>query len=248
MAGKRFDPDRLAQRLAPHGFVLNLPETMKGGISFVRPSKIDRLYDHLLIRAGTSAFVDTAISAATFTSCHKVVSEEHYGLRSLLSGDSELKRRYPHMAASHLATWAEARAWQKKLIENADVYCNMLAAEKGLILIERLRDVFRAVDSYVTAMGKLSDIFSREFAYVSAGTSKEKIEVSRLADQGRSMYYLDLDDARLASAALLRFGPSVEDRAFQGVKPHRDAGLAARLILLADYIRRYRNNRRPENA
>lgn len=247
MAGKRFDPEWLSERFAPLGFVLNLPEGMKGGISFIRPSTIDRLYEHVQIRTGTNTYVDTFLSAATRTSCHKCVSEADYRLRALLLGGSEMSREYPHMSSTRLRSWAEARAWQKKLIDNADAYCRTMASDKGPLLLDRLRTVFVAVDAYVKKLGKMSLILDREFAYVSEGSPEERAEAGRLADLAHSMFYLDLDDARLASTALVRFGPDVEHRSspFQGIKPHRDAALAGRLILLADYVRKCRNGQLP---
>src|SRR5262245_62229629 len=110
---KRFDPDKLLQRLAPLGFALNLPETHKGGISFVRPSSVERLYEHVLIRTGRPTYVEAVISGASFTSCHACVSERDDRLRALLSENSEF-------GTSLLSTSAEAKAWQKWLVENVD--------------------------------------------------------------------------------------------------------------------------------
>ena len=112
---KRFDPDKLSQRLALSGFALNLPETHKDGISFVRASSVERLYEHVLIRTGRPTYVEAVISGASFTSCHDCVSERDDRLRRFMSGDSEF-------GSSLIWTSAEAKAWQKRLGESADAY------------------------------------------------------------------------------------------------------------------------------
>lgn len=229
---KRFDPDELSQCLAPFGFTLNLPESHKNGISFVRPSTIGRLYEHVLIRTGRVAYAEAWVSAATFTSCHACVSENDERFRAFLSEGT----RYQ---TSVLETWAAAHAWQKRLVENADAYCKVMAAEKGPLLVQRVQPVFTAVDLYVKQFGDVFAVLDREAAFVSEGSPAEQAEVDRLASLARSMLYLNSEDARLASNALVRFGEVVEGSAFpfQGKAPHRDAGLAARLILLADQVR-----------
>jgi hypothetical protein len=229
---RRFDPDKLSQRLAPFGFALNLPETHKGGISFVRPSTVERLYEHVLIRAGRVAYVEAVISGATFTSCHACVSETDERFRTLLSEGTWYR-------TSALDTWAAAHAWQKRLVENADTYCQAMAAEKGPLLSQRLQPVFTAVDSYIQRFGDVFAILDREAAFVSEASSEERRVFERLASLAHSMLYLNSEDATLASIALVRFGEEVEDAPcpFRDKVPHRDAGLAARLILLADLVR-----------
>jgi hypothetical protein len=241
VVGKRFDSDRLSQRLAPHGFAHNLPQLIKGGvpqevlkgrISFVRRSSVERFYEHVHIQAGKVAWAEAVISAASFTSCHPCVSEHDGRLRAFLSGDSQFQ-------TTRLATWAEAKAWQERLVENADSYCKRLAAGKGPVLTRRLEPVFAAVDLYVRALGDIFAVFDREFGFLAETQSEEQTEVNRLASLARSMLYLNYEDATLASLTMVRFGAEVEQCAspFQEKAPHRDAGLAARLVLLTDYIR-----------
>ena len=114
-----------------------------------------------------------------------------------------------------------------------------MAAEKGPVLARRLEPVFNVVDSYVQALGDLFAVFDREFAFLTEVAPEERAAVDRLATLARSMLYLNSEDAKLASLALVRFGAEVERRAspFESKLPHRDDGLAARLILLADYVR-----------
>lgn len=229
---KRFDPDKLSQRLAPFGFALNLPETHKAGISFVRPSTVERPHEHILIRTGKVAYAEAVISGATFTSCHSCVSETDERFRAFLSDGAWYR-------TSALETWATAQSWQQRLVENADGYCKAMAAERGPQLAERLRPVFAAVDLYVRRFGDLLAIFDSEAALVSEGSPEELAEVDRLANLARSMLYLNSEDGRLASVALVRFGKEVEGSAspFSSKVPHRDADLAARLVLLADHVR-----------
>lgn len=184
MAAKRFDPDRLAKLLEPQRFVLNFPEVMKGGISFVRPSAIKRLFEHVLIRTGKVAFAEAVISGASFTSCHPCVSEPDGRFRAFLSRNSEFQ-------TSRLGTWAEAKAWQKQLVENADSYCKLMAADKGPVLARRLKRVFSAVDSYVRALGDIFIIFDREFAFLAEASAEEQAEVDHLATLARRMLYLN---------------------------------------------------------
>lgn len=232
---KRFDPEKLLQRLAPLGFTLNLPETHKDGISFVRPSSGERLYEHVLIRMGRPTYAEAVISGASITSCHACVSERDDRLRAFLSENSEF-------GSSLLSTSAEAKAWQKRLVENADAYCKLMAADKGPLLARRLQPIFAAADLYAQRLGDMFAILDREFAFVSEGSAEEQAQVVRLATNARQWLYLSLDDAKLASFALVRFGGEVEGNAslFQDKLPHRDNGLAARLILLADYVRAQR--------
>jgi hypothetical protein len=114
-----------------------------------------------------------------------------------------------------------------------------MTREKGQLLYSRLQPVLNAVHLYVQALGDMNAVFDREFAFVSAGDSAEKEEVNRLATLARSMLYLNFEDATLASIALVRFGTHVENRPspFQGKVPHRDDGLATRLVLLTDFVR-----------
>jgi hypothetical protein len=232
---KRFDPEKLSQSLAPFGFTFNLPETHKAGISFVRPSIVSRLHEHILIRAGKVAYAEAVISGATFASCHPCVSETDERLRAFLSDGASYR-------TSALETWAAARSWQQRLVENADAYCKAMAAERGPQLAQRLLPVFAAVGSYVQRFGDLLAIFDREAAFVSEALPEEQAEVDRLSDLARSMLYLNSEDARLASIALVRFGKEVEGSAsrFTAKVPQRDAGLAQRLVLLTDHVRKKR--------
>jgi len=232
---KRFDPDRLSQRLAPFGFALNLPETHKAGISFIRPSTVARLHEHILIRTGKVAYAEAVISGATFTSCHPCVSETDERFRAFLSDGAWYR-------TSALESWAAAHSWQQRLVENADAYCKAMAAERGPQLAQRLLTVFTAVDSYIQRFGDLLAIFDREAAFVSEVSPEEQAEIERLATLARSMLYLSSEDGRLASFALVRFGKEVEGSTslFESKVPHRDAGLAARLVLLTDHVRAMR--------
>jgi hypothetical protein len=229
---KRFDPGKLSQRLAPFGFALNLPEAMKGGISFVRPSAVERLYEHVLIRTGETAYAEAVISGATFTSCHACVSEFDNRFRAFLSGASRFQ-------ISHVETWAAAQAWQKTLIENADAYCKQMATDKGPLLFRRLLPVFTAVDSYIQRLGDTFAILDREFAFVSEASPDEKAEVERLATNARQWLYLNSEDAKLACLALVRFGSQVEGSPspFHNKVPRIDSDLATRIILLVDSVR-----------
>jgi len=232
---KRFDPDKLSLSLASFGFALNLPETHKDGISFIRRSGAARLHEHILIRTGRVAYAEAVISGATFTSCHPCVSEIDERFRAFLSDGAWCR-------TSALETWAAAQSWQRRLVENADAYCKTMAAERGPQLAQQLLPVFAAVDSYIQRFGDLLATFDREAAFVSESSPEQQGEVDRLVNLARSMLYLKSEDARLASIALVRFGVEVEGSAspFSSKVPHRDAGLAARLVLLTDHVRRKR--------
>jgi hypothetical protein len=105
-----------------------------------------------------------------------------------------------------------------------------------------LQPVFLAVDRYVQSLGDMFAVLDREFAFTEEAPPSEKPVADRIATLGRSMLYLNLEDAKLASLASVRFGAEVERRAdpWDGVSPHRDNQLAARLILLVDYVRKQR--------
>jgi hypothetical protein len=230
MAGKRFNPDKLAQHLEPYGFSLNLPEVMKGGISFVRRSSVKRLYEHVLIRTGKPTYAEAVISGASFTSCHPCVSERDHRFRAFLSGDADVETSL---------LLKSARTFQQRLVENADQYCKSMAADKGPVLVQRILPVFKAVNSYAKALGDIFAILDREFAFVSEGSPDEQAQVDRLATFACRWWYLNSEDAKLASIALVRFGSQVEGSPspFQNINRHRDSDLAARLILLTDYVR-----------
>ncbi|HVW02888.1 MAG TPA: hypothetical protein VHB77_21190 [Planctomycetaceae bacterium] len=235
MPSRRLNADRLTRQLSSQGFSLNLPEVMKGGISYVRPSSVERLYEHVLIRTGTAVYAETVLSAATFTSCHAAVSERDPRLRALLAGNSEF-------GTSRLETAAEVRDWQQRLIDHADAFCRSMSSELGPVLIDRLAPAFEALDRYVEAVGDMRTIFAREFAFTNDGTERELAEADRLATQGWQMLYLDLADAKIAGMALARFGTEVEGGAnpFDSATPRRDPALSARLVLLTDYVGRMR--------
>lgn len=236
MAETCFNPDKLARLLAPQGFALNLPESTKNGISFVRASCVERLYDHVLIKAKSRVYAETVISAASFTTCLACVSERDNRFRAFLAGEDS------KWAASTIVTSAEAQAWLKKLVENTDAYCTSIAVAKGPQLVQRLQAVLNAVDSYVQRLGDMFAILDREFAFFSEASPDEQSEAGRLATLARQMIYLNSENANLASLALVRYGSDVEGHynPFHAKVPHRDEGLAARLILLVDYVRRKR--------
>jgi hypothetical protein len=235
MAGMRFNPEKLAKLLQPHGFLLNLPEAMKHGISFIRPSSAERLYDHILINASNPVYAETVISAASSTSCRECVSQRDNRLRAFLAPGAPYHNSWVHTAA-------EAKSWQKRLVENADAFCVAAATAKGPLLTQRLQPVFNAVDAYMQRLGNLFEILDREFAFFSEAAPDERSQAEQLARLAHEMLWLDSEDSKLASLALIRFGTEVEgrDSPFHGKVPHRDSGLATRLILLADYIRRKR--------
>jgi hypothetical protein len=235
MAGMRFNPEKLGKLLQPYGFLLNLPEAMKHGISFIRPSSADRLYDHILIDASNPVCAETVISAASFTSCRECVSERDNRLRAFLAPGAPYHNSWVHTAA-------EAKSWQKRLVENADAFCVAAASDKGPVLTTRLQPVFNAIDAYVQRLGDVFEILDKEFAFFAEAALDERSQAEQMARFAHEMLWLNSEDSKLASLALIRFGAEVEGRnsPFHGKVPHRDSGLAARLILLADFIRRKR--------
>jgi hypothetical protein len=232
---KRLDPDKLERLLAPHGFVLNLPEATKNGVSFVRPSALESLYEHILIRPGEVTYAEAVISAATFTSCHACVSERDNRFRAFLSGNS------PFLTSSIYSS-AAARTWQSRLVENADAYCTAATMDIGPKLTERLQPVVNAVSAYVQKLGDIFAILDREFAFVAEASAEEKLEIDRLQYLASSWLYLNAEDAKVASLAIVRFGPEIERHLcpFQGKTPRKDDDFGARLILLVDYVRKKR--------
>jgi hypothetical protein len=231
MAGKRLNSENLAKQLESLRFKLNLPEAKKDGISFIRRSSVDRLYEHLLIYAKNPVYAEIAISAATFTSCHACVSERDSHFRALLTGNT----RYRTCMLGSAKEW---KAWQQLLVDNLDSHCIAASTEKGPELVGRLQLVFDAVDAYAQKLGDMFAILDREFAFVSNTSPSEQAEIERLATLAHSMLYLNSEDAKLASLALVRFGAEVEGhpQPFHSKKPQRDKPLAARLILLADFV------------
>ena len=107
----------------------------------------------------------------------------------------------------------------------------------GPALIQRLRPVFDAVERYEKALGDLYSIFDRESEFLAKATSREQAEVDRLAQFGSSNLYLNADDAKLASLALVRSRNRLEAE-------HAVEGLAARLILMTDVVGKRRGEYR----
>ncbi len=257
MAAIRFNVDQLARLLVPHGFSLNLPEAfkrhfgdvanddersnrdlsklLKSRISFARPSAAPRLYDHIRICPPPEAFAELIVSAATFESCHRSVSNVDGRFRTFLSENSQFQ-------TSHLTTAADVATWLRRLAENASTFCEFAAAEIGPALSQRLQPTFTAVDRYEQSLGDMFSIFEREFAFVAAASANEQAEIERLTDFGSRMLYLKSEDAKLASFALVQFGSEVDGKSSW----HRDAArrpveeLIPRLILLTDLVRKRR--------
>ena len=193
---------------------------MKNGISFIRRSSVSRLYEHVLIVAENPVYAEVVISAATRTSCHACVSESDDRFRALLSENSQFQNTW-------LTNSAESRKWQRRLVENADGYCAAAAAALGPLLTERLRHVFNVVDQYTTRLGDVFAVFDREFAFFNEAAPQERSAAEQMATLAHRMYYLDLDDSKLASLLLMRFGAEVEgsENPFRGRVPHRDVEL-----------------------
>ena len=199
MAGRRLNPEKLARLLASDGFVLNLPEAKKNGIYFIRPSKLERLCEHVLISAENPFYAEAVISAASFTSCHNCVSERDNRLRALLSGNSTYRN-------SRLLTAADAKAWQQKLVRNASTYCASAANELGPALTRRLLPVFGAVDMYVQLLGDPFAILDREFAFVNEAPIAERAIAEGLGNVAYRFLHVNSEDAKLAGTILARFG------------------------------------------
>jgi hypothetical protein len=232
MSGKRFDPDRLSRLLEPYQFALNSPEYLKGEISFVRRSSSERLYEHLWIWTSNLAYVETFISGASIHSCHSCVSAADNRFRAFMAADARWQK-------SDLSTASRAKAWQERFIQNADEFCKSMAAEKGPVLAQRLGPLFSLVDSYIHALGNIFAVLDREYAFVTEISVDDQAEVERLTNESRRILYLNSEDARLAGAILVRFGSAIEgkDSPFRGVMAYKNNALAARLILLTDYVR-----------
>jgi hypothetical protein len=235
MTGKRFRVDSLANRLAQLGFAHNFPASHKNGFAFVRNSSIPRLYEHVLINAENPVYAEAVISAASRASCHPCVSERDGCLRALLSSGS----RY---GSKLIFTPAEAKAWQDRLIENADASCRAASSEFGPLLFKRLEPVLYAVDRYQKKIGEIFAVFDREFAFVQDVRDEERSEIERLAAKAHSILFLDAEDAKLASLVLVRFGSEVEgiEAPFQNANPRAGNELGSRLILLVDFIQNKR--------
>jgi hypothetical protein len=236
MGRQLLSADKIGKRLAPHGFQLNLPEAKKNGISFIRPSSVSRLYEHILISAENPVYAEVVISASWRTTCHACVSELDNRFRAMLSGDSEFQTTW-------ISVSAESKDWQRQLIENADAYCVAAAAALSPVLSERLSHVFNVVDRYTTRLGDVFAVLDREFAFFNEADHQERSEAERMAILAHQMYHLDLDDSKLASLVLIRFGDKVEgsEKPFHGRVPHRDVELTRRLILLSDFFQMKRN-------
>jgi len=222
MSVVRLNRDRLTRLMTAEGFALNLPEALKGGISFIRESCEPRLYEHIRVVPPPGAHAELILSAATFTSCHSPVSEIDDRFRTFLTGNT------PYRAA-HLTTANEARAWVDRLAANASSFARTASMERGPLFAQRLQSAFDAVDRCTKSLGDLFSIFDREFAFLGEATNVEKAETERLARFGWRNLYLNSEDAELASFLLVRFAD-------------KSAGLelTARLILLTDYIRKQR--------
>ena len=233
MPRQLFKTDKLAKQLEPYRFQLNLPETRKGGISFVRRSSVERLFEHLLISATNPAYAEVVISASSFTICHSSVSERDSRLRALLSDGCEFR-------TTTLNNSFEAQQWLQKLIDKADEYCTLASVDCGPLLVSRLHPFFESVDAYVDRLDDIYSIFDHEHAFLLEASAEEQHEIDRLATHSYNMLYLDLDDSKLAALILSRYSYEVDGCSYLDKVPHRDTGLAARLVLLAEFVSRRR--------
>lgn len=233
---KRLSANSLQTKLKPLGFLHNLPEVHKGGISFVRPSSVERLYEHLQISPGISTSVDLVISAASFTSCHRCVSEKDDRFRLFLSNGNWI-------GTVRTETASDVKEWQNQLIDHLQEYCERLADESGVSLAARMRRTFSAVDRYIHRFGDLFEVFDREYAFSNEGSADEKSSIEWLSFEAKRWLYLASDDATLASTAVIRWGREIEeqDLCVRGKLLCENAPLSARLILIADHIRNQRD-------
>lgn len=233
---KRLSANSLQTKLKPLGFIHNLPEVLKGGISFVRLSSVERLYEHLRISPGISTSVDLVISAASFTSCHRCVSEKDDRFRLFLSkGD--------WTGTVRIETASDVKEWQPLLIENVQEYCERLADDSGVSLAARLQPTFSAVDRYVHRFGDLFEVFDREYAFSNEGSTDETSTIEWLSIEANRWLYLASNDAKLASTALVRWSRELEeqDLCVREKLLCDNAELSTRLILIVDYIRNQRD-------
>jgi hypothetical protein len=222
MSVVRLNRDRLTRLMTAEGFALNLPEALKGGISFIRESSEPRLYEHIRVAPSPGAYADLILSAATYASCHRPVSEVDDRLRTFLTDNNWYR-------AADLTTANEATEWVDRLAANASSFARTSSMERGPLLAQRLQSVFDAVDRCTRSLGDLFSIFDREFAFLTEATNVEHAETERLARFGWRNLYLNSEDAELASSLLVRFADKSVGQE-----------LTAKLILLTDYIRKQR--------
>jgi hypothetical protein len=231
-------PDRLLALLKPEGFWLRHVNSISKTITFIRPSAIPRLYEHLNVhgqgKVGEAVYAATAISGSTSASHDECVSEEDLTLLYTLETDKE--RHWTLVRNKH-----EAEIWEQRLARVADSHCRGTAQSKGPSLRERLQPVFSAVDLYIAKLGNVKAIFDSEFRYFNEAPAIQRSEAERLASLigyiGESP-----EDIRLACLVVFLFAPDVEDRedAFRGKKWHEDPSLRGRIYLLVDYLREQR--------
>jgi hypothetical protein len=233
-------PDRLSVLLTPQGFWLRDVNPVTKSVSFVRPSDIPRLYEHLNVHGqgkfGEALYATTAISGSMNHSGDECVSEQDSTLLYVLETDKE--RHW-----TLVRTKDEAEAWEKTLAQHADFQCRATAHAKGPSLRERLQPAFDAVDRYILKFGNIYDVFASEFRYFRNAPAEPRREAERLASLigniGESS-----EDLQLACLVLFLFASEVEGgaNAFSGKKWHEDSSLRVRVCLLADFVREKRKS------
>lgn len=207
-------------------------------ISFVRPSAIPLLYEHLNVygqgRAGEAVYAKTTISGSMSQSNDRCISEEDDALAETLATDME--RRW-----TLLRNKQEAVAWEEKLSKVADLHCRATAESKGSAVLERLRPAFSAMQLYIANVGDMHQLLASEFRFFEQTPTQIRIEAQRLASLIGNVAE-STDDIELACLVLHCFAPQVEgaEDAFRGSKWHEDPQLRTRIYLLADFIREHR--------
>src|SRR6478735_466797 len=105
-------PDRLNALLQPQGFSLREVDIVTKTITFVRPSRLPRLHEHLNVqgqgKVGEAVYATTAISGSSGHSLDTCVSEVDKALLFILESDKD--RHW-----TLLRTKDEAVAWEHKL-------------------------------------------------------------------------------------------------------------------------------------
>jgi hypothetical protein len=238
MAKLMLSADRLAARLAPYSFWLRDNGIATHTISFVRPSTIPRLFEHVNVysqgKKGEAVYATTVVSGSTNCLSDECISERDLTLLYKLETDKE--RHWTLMRDKR-----EAEIWEERLAQVADSQCRVTSESKGPALRERLEPAFAAVDRYVMKIGNLHDIFALEYRYFQDAPAEKRIEAERLASLIGDIFE-SREDVELACLVVLMFASEVESRAdaFLGTKWHEDADFRARIYLLIDIIREQR--------
>ena len=224
---------RIARLLSPDGFDLLFVNKATKDMEFVRPSRIVRLYEHLMIGAsgkhGEVVYAQTTVSLVRYFSLHKCVAEVDNELLLALGTDKE--RHWTPIESSH-----DARKWEVRLGEIAGMFARNAANARGPGLLNRMAEALNSVENYIRLVGDATKIFDREHAFYQENSVNTRTEGERIAF-GSGIQNSAWEDVNLAGLILAKYGSEIERRPdpwHGGVT--LDSQVLPRICLLADFF------------